>query len=113
MRRGYLCESIGDPTAALAAIDAFRPHIVLYEWNLRRRDPLLGFAVTMREHASKNGRRIFIVALSVLDEPPGFCAQEQLDGYATKPVRLAELDAILRLAAGRRNRSKRGSTTPP
>ncbi len=78
--------------AALAALDTFLPHAVIYEWNLRKGSGL-GLARRLRERSKD--RRLSIVAVSSLDEPSDFRVREPVDAYLTKPFRAAELATIV------------------
>ena len=84
-KRGYLCEHADSTASAIAAIDAFRPDVVIYEWDVRG-DDALGLAKQMRARAQQYGRELVVIAVSAVDEPAGFCQREDIDAYFTKPV---------------------------
>jgi CheY-like chemotaxis protein len=94
--RGHLCETVLDASAAMCAIETFRPDIVLYEWCLRRGDGL-GLAAKMRSASVRDGRVVRVIVVSVMAEPAGFCLHELVDAYFTKPVDMSILQRELRL----------------
>lgn len=88
--RGYSCLGVASAGEALDQLPIFEPEIVLYEWALYAQSGI-GLARRMRELKP----RLFIVALSASDEPTGFCRDEGIDGYLTKPFGIVELEALL------------------
>lgn len=88
-------------------MSSFRPHVVLYEWNLRN-SVGTGLARSIRGAAVGTGP--MVIALSTLDEPEGFRLSEEIDGYLTKPFQVELLDAFVTKAAlvgGRRSLRER------
>jgi CheY-like chemotaxis protein len=89
--RGHVCEHADSTAAAIAAFDAFRPDVVIYEWDVRG-DDASGLARQFRARAETDGRALVVIAVSAADEPIGFCEREELDAYFTKPVFATELE---------------------
>ncbi|NVB83171.1 MAG: response regulator [Kofleriaceae bacterium] len=88
--RGYCCQGVATAFDALERLPLFDPEIVLYEWSLFAESGV-GLARRMRLVKPK----LFIVALSAADEPIGFCRDEGIDGYLTKPFSFVDLQALL------------------
>lgn len=88
--RGYSCQGVATTGEALACLPTFDPHVVLYEWSLFAES---GIGLARRMRAVKP--TLFIVALSAADEPTGFCREEGIDGYLTKPFSFLALEALL------------------
>ncbi len=91
---GHDCHAVSTTSAALCAIDTYVPDVVIYEWYTRS-DERTGLGTRFRERAKVCGVMLAVVVLSAVDEPDGFCAREAIDAYLTKPVRPAELEAVL------------------
>jgi DNA-binding response OmpR family regulator len=94
--RGYVCNSAASPDEALAALDDFRPHIVLLEWAFR--DPRhqgLGLARKLRHRSLELRRHVSIVVVSCADQPTDFRQREGVDAYFTKPVAPHVLEAAV------------------
>lgn len=90
-KRGYVCEPVDSTASAIAAMDAFRPDVVIYEWDLRG-GSALGFAKELRARAEGYGCSLIVIAVSAADEPAGFSQREDIDAYFTKPVYVGELE---------------------
>jgi len=58
------------------------PEVVVYDWSFRD-DSGLGLAKALRVTSPTP---MAIISLSVLDEPDGFCAREDVDAYIVKPA---------------------------
>jgi DNA-binding response OmpR family regulator len=98
----YICIGVTSAAAALDVILSFRPDAVVYEWNLRDGKGI-GLAKRLRDLSPQE---IMLIALSALDEPENFCANEQVDAYVTKPFDLAQLESMFaRGVRGQANRT--------
>jgi two-component system sensor histidine kinase/response regulator len=95
-----LCD---DGRAAVAAIEAERPDLVLMDVQMPEMD---GFAATAaireREAARPGGRRLPIVALTALamEGDRERCLAAGMDDYVTKPIRRDQVEAVLVRLAG-------------
>lgn len=89
--RGHLCQHVDSAASAIAAVDAFRPDVVIYEWNLRG-DDAMGLPRQMKEQAKSYGSDLVVIAVSTAEEPDGFSQRERVDAYFTKPVTIGELE---------------------
>jgi len=95
-----LCD---DGRAAIAAIEAERPDLVLMDVQMPEMD---GFAATAaireREAAQPGGRRLPIVALTAfaMTGDRERCLAAGMDDYLTKPIRRDQLAAVLARLAG-------------
>jgi signal transduction histidine kinase/CheY-like chemotaxis protein/HPt (histidine-containing phosphotransfer) domain-containing protein len=95
-----LCE---DGRAAVAAVEAERPDLVLMDVQMPEMD---GFAATAaireREMAQPGGRRLPIVALTAfaMKGDRERCMAAGMDDYLTKPIRRDQLAAVLARLAG-------------
>lgn len=90
---GHECVAVGDVQAALLLTGSFAPDVVIYEWNTRN-EQRVGLAATFRERSP--GRALVLIALSAVEEPPGFRERERIDGYLTKPFHPRDLVPLLR-----------------
>jgi two-component system, sensor histidine kinase and response regulator len=92
-----------DGRAAVAAVEAERPDLVLMDVQMPEMD---GFAATAairaREAAHPEGRRLPIVALTAfaMKGDRERCLAAGMDDYLTKPIRRDQLVAILARSAG-------------
>ena len=88
----------GDGRAAVAAVEAARPDLVLMDVQMPEMD---GFAATAairaREAAQPGGRRLPIVALTAfaMKGDRERCLAAGMDDYLTKPIRRDQLAAVL------------------
>jgi signal transduction histidine kinase/CheY-like chemotaxis protein len=94
--RGYAHDIVGDGKLALDALDKRGYALVLTDFHMPEMD---GFALTaaIRKAEAGTGRRIPIVALTA-DALPGTerrCLDSGMDGYLTKPIEAAKLEATL------------------
>lgn len=89
--RGHLCQHVDSAASAIAAVDAFRPDVVIYEWNLRG-DDAAGLAQQLKAQARNYGSELVVIAVSTVEEPDGFSQRERVDAYFTKPIRIGELE---------------------
>jgi len=80
--RGHACSTAATSSAALAAVAADPPEVVILDWSFRDGSGV-GLAGRMR-HVCPH--QLVIVVVSVLDEPDGFRAREAIDDYLVKPV---------------------------
>jgi CheY-like chemotaxis protein len=94
-RRGYVSKPVGTATAALEALDSFKPEVVIMEWFLRA-GAGIGLAGRLRGSASALGISIRIIAASSQPIPDGFLEREGVDGYLEKPVSLDDFVNLLR-----------------
>jgi len=90
---GHDCMAVGDVPTALRLTSSFAPDLVIYEWSTRK-EQRFGLASRFREMAP--ARSLVLIALSAVDEPPGFRERETIDGYLTKPFRPHDLVPLLR-----------------
>jgi signal transduction histidine kinase/HPt (histidine-containing phosphotransfer) domain-containing protein/ActR/RegA family two-component response regulator len=94
--RGYAHEIVEDGRRALAAMDGRGYGLVLTDFHMPEMD---GFALTaaIRKAEEGTGKRVPIVALTA-DALPGTerrCLDAGMDGYLTKPIEAAKLEAAL------------------
>lgn len=89
--RGHLCKHADSTASAIEAVDAFRPDVVIYEWNLRG-DNAAGLAQQLKTQAKNYGSELMVIAVSTAEEPDGFSQRERVDAYFTKPVRIGEIE---------------------
>lgn len=89
--RGHLCQHVDSTASAIAAVDEFRPDVVIYEWNLRG-DDAVGLPQQLKTQAKNYGSDLLVIAVSTAEEPDGFSQRERVDAYFTKPVRMGELE---------------------
>jgi CheY-like chemotaxis protein len=80
--RGHSVVVASSADDAVAAVAIHAPEVVIYDWSFRDQSGL-GLASALRVTSSTP---MAIVALSVLDEPDGFCARENVDAYIVKPA---------------------------
>jgi two-component system phosphate regulon response regulator PhoB len=92
--RGHECQNVGTCAEALQALASYVPDVVVFEWALRTESGV-GLAQELRERASSLGYALVIIVLSVRDEPSGFVRREQVDAYATKPLTVDDLEALV------------------
>lgn len=92
--RGYKGCVAERAAEAIACVESFRPQFVFYEWNLRSGGGI-GLARGLRAVAAPN--KLFIAALSALDEPAGFSDREDIDAYFSKPFDASNLAEFVRL----------------
>jgi signal transduction histidine kinase/HPt (histidine-containing phosphotransfer) domain-containing protein len=98
--RVVLC---GDGRAAVAAVEADRPDLVLMDVQMPEMD---GFgataAIRAREAAQRGGGRLPIVALTAfaMKGDRERCLAAGMDDYLAKPIRLGQLAAVLARVAG-------------
>lgn len=92
--RGHVCEAVETAEDALRSVVSFEPEIVLYEWHLSYATGR-GFARAARSIATRDRRRIAIVAISTQEEPEHFRATEDVDDYLTKPYQGENLDRVI------------------
>ncbi len=90
---GHIIEAVSSVRALLAAVERFRPDVVIYEWNLRN-DAGIGLAAKL--HARAAARQLTVIAVSTLNEPDGFRTRESVQAYFTKPLDMAVLDRAVR-----------------
>ena len=88
---GHTCKGVTSAAEAVDCIVAFAPDVVLYEWNLRDGEGI-GLAKRLR---AASGCVMTVIALSTLNEPQEFRANEQVDAYVTKPFDVAQLECLL------------------
>lgn len=88
--RGHVCLPVATEAAAVAAIDGFQPDIVILEWNLRDGT---GRGIARRLRSRPGAGDYLIIVVSTVEEPPGFCEEEAVDAYFTKPVSVDALEA--------------------
>ena len=88
---GHVCEQVGTAAAAIAAIDSFRPEIVILEWSFRDGSGR-GLAAALRARSLTHGQPLLVIAFSSLDEPPEFRSSEQVDAYFTKPALASDIE---------------------
>lgn len=93
--RGFVVRAASTPDDAIEAIGTFRPDVVLLEWIFRGTG---GFDVArkLRREGEKLAISFLLIATSTQDEPEGFRAAEDCDGYLVKPIVVADLDQLLR-----------------
>ena len=103
-RLGHAVVLCGDGRAAVAAVEAERPDLVLMDVQMPEMD---GFAATAairaREAAHTVGRRLHIVAVTAfaMKGDRERCLAAGVDDYLTKPIRRDQLVAILARFAGK------------
>ena len=88
---GHVCEAVTTVAEALDCVAFFRPDVVLYEWNLRDGSEV-GLPRRLRAAATSV---VAVIALSVINEPDGFCSSEGVDAYLTKPFEVSDLESVL------------------
>ncbi|HEY3802974.1 MAG TPA: response regulator [Kofleriaceae bacterium] len=92
--RGYTCDHVGGSADALAAIESFRPDVVVLEWALRDGSGI-GLAARLREASSALGIALRVIAVSSQWEPWGLSTTEGFERYFSKPVSMDELDELI------------------
>lgn len=100
--RGYVCHGVASPDEALAAIEEFRPDVVLLEWTFR--DPRhhgLGLARKLRARSLELGQQLSVIIVSSADQPTDFREREGVEAYFTKPVASHVLAAAVAEISGR------------
>ena len=94
-RLGYAVRACGDAESALASIPADRPDVILMDLGLPGMD---GLEATRRLKADEATRSIPVIALTAhamaVDRERSLLAG--CDGYVSKPIDFAELDAAIR-----------------
>lgn len=101
---GYLCLPVDHADDAIAAVETFKPDVVLYDWSTRSGDGI-GLSRRMRDAARRHERDLYVIVASALDEPSDFRGREAVDVYFTKPIVAREIQDMLRTrfrAASRR-----------
>jgi two-component system, sensor histidine kinase and response regulator len=90
----------GDGRAAVAAIEAERPDLVLMDVQMPEMDGLAATAAIREREAAQPGiRRLPIVALTAF-AMKGDCLAAGMDDYLTKPIRRDQLAALLARLVG-------------
>ena len=75
----------------MAVVGAFRPDVVVLEWNLRDGGGL-GLARRLRDRSEAP---LFVIVVSTQNEPASFRESEGADAYLVKPLLLDELEELL------------------
>jgi two-component system, OmpR family, response regulator len=97
--RGFSCKAVTSETQALAAIEDFKPDVVILEW-ANRWDREVERAARIRAHARAVGVPVAIIVVTHEVARPSADVLGNVDGYFTKPVVLESLEqAILRVTA--------------
>jgi DNA-binding response OmpR family regulator len=84
---GHEVIPVATQAEALDALARFRADAIIYDWDTRG-GPLLGLGHRLREQAVTIRA---VVVVSARDEPTGFCLDEAIDGYFTKPCAMREV----------------------
>jgi hypothetical protein len=94
---GCDADLVGDGVAAVAAARRGGYDALLLDWQMPRMDGLTA-ATEIRRHERANGGRLPIIAVtaSVLTGDRETCLAAGMDDYLPKPMRLADLDRVLR-----------------
>lgn len=87
---GHVCEAVTTVSEALECVTFFRPDVVLYEWSLRDGSEV---GVPRRLRAASTSV-VAVIAISVINEPDGFCRNEDVDAYLTKPFEVSQLESV-------------------
>jgi CheY-like chemotaxis protein len=100
-KRGYAVAVVGDGRAAVDAIKTDRFDLVFMDIQMPEMDGLEATAA-IRAHEQRTGEHIPIIAMTAhaLNGDRERCLAAGMDGYVSKPIRVAELDrAIERVLA--------------
>lgn len=92
--RGHLAIPTVHHEETLHVLRDTRADAVVYDWNARGR-PLHGLGRTLRAVPTVRA----VVVMSTREEPPGFCTEEAVDAYFTKPCVMSDLVAQLETLA--------------
>ena len=95
---GYQAEAVADGHEALTAMETGRYALVLMDWQMPGMDGLRATAAIREMEAQTVGRaRTPIIAMTAnaMEGDRERCLAAGMDDYLAKPVRLAELSAVL------------------
>jgi CheY-like chemotaxis protein len=95
MRRlGYAADTVADGVEALEALSRVPYDIVLMDCHMPELD---GYETTKRIRAKQGGHQPYIIAITAnaMQGDTDFCLAAGMNGYVSKPVRSADLQAAL------------------
>ena len=93
-RLGYAADTVADGMEALEALSRIPYDFILMDCHMPELD---GYETTKRIRANDNGHQPYIIAITAnaMRGDKDFCIAAGMDGYVSKPVRAAELQAAL------------------
>ena len=112
-RLGYQARMVACGTEVLQAVEETPYDVILMDVHMPEMD---GLEATKRLRASETGKPLYILALtaSALAEDRAACLEAGMDGFLSKPLRLAELEEALTAAySGIHSESSPGSEKLP
>lgn len=92
-RLGYACDTVADGCEALDALNRIPYEIVLMDCHMPHLD---GYEATRRIRAAHRMHQPYIIAITAgaMQGDKEFCLAAGMDGYVSKPVRVAELHRL-------------------
>jgi PAS domain S-box-containing protein len=93
-RLGYAADTVADGMEALEALSRVPYDIILMDCHMPELD---GYETTKRIRATPGGHQPYIIAITAnaMQGDKDFCLAAGMNGYVSKPVRTAELEAAL------------------
>ena len=93
-RRGFVTHGVGDGRQALAALEAFRPDVILMDVSMPVMSGLEATRIIRKESKGHSHTPIIMLSAHAMESDRARCFEAGCDAFATKPI---DFKALLKL----------------